>query len=210
MYYSNAEEDKIELQDKPVLKLIRNAETSPKKDYFLYYNSGVFPILMVIIFFLCIGVIINIGLRIQNLNYDKKIYSINKLIDSEKERSDRLNLKISELKSPSRIAGDLFSENAGTNISNQKDSNSNEITAQTNKNITGQTELKNQKSINYINLKNLDIFYSKTANDAVISEQETNSNDNKYYKGVNLITITKNIKDVLMVVSEGILTFFIP
>lgn len=210
MYYSSAEEDKIELQDKPVLRLIKNTETSSKKDYFLYYNSGVFPILMVIIFFLCIGVIINIGLRIQNLNYDKKIYSINKLIDSEKERSDRLNLKISELKSPSRIAGDLFSENADTNISNQKDSNSKEILAQTNKNITGQTELKNQKSINYINLKNLDIFYSKTANDAVISEQETNSNDNKYYKGVNLITITKNIKDVLMVVSEGILTFFIP
>ncbi|MCL5771364.1 MAG: hypothetical protein M1479_03705 [Actinobacteria bacterium] len=210
MYYSSAEEDKIELKDKPVLRLIKNTETSSKKDYFLYYNSGVFPILMVIIFFLCIGVIINIGLRIQNLNYDKKIYSINKLIDSEKERSDRLNLKISELKSPSRIAGDLFSENADTNISNQKDSNSNEILAQTNKNITGQTGLKNQKSINYINLKNLDIFYSKTANDAVISEQETNSNDNKYYKGVNLITITKNIKDVLMVVSEGILTFFIP
>lgn len=201
--FNSANQEQIELQNEPVLRLIKNERESPKKDFFLYYNSGVFPILMIVIFFMCVGVIINIGLRIQNMNYDKKIYSISQLISSEKERSDRLNLKISELKSPSRIAGGVFSDRAGS-------SNASENSADTAKNTAGKAALEGRTEENYIKLKNLDIVYSKTANDTVVSELEAANSNNQYFKGVNFVLMVKNIKDVLMVVSEGILTFFIP
>ncbi len=201
--FNSANQEQIELQNEPVLRLIKNEKESPKKDFFLYYNSGVFPILMIVIFFMCVGVIINIGLRIQNMNYDKKIYSISQLISSEKERSDRLNLKISELKSPSRIAGGVFSDRAGS-------SNASDNSADTGKNAAGKAAVKGLTEKNYIKLKNLDIVYSKTANDTVVSELEAASSNNQYFKGVNFVLMVKNIKDVLMVVSEGILTFFIP
>lgn len=201
--FNSANQEQIELQNEPVLRLIKNEGGSPKKDFFLYYNSGVFPILMIVIFFMCVGVIINIGLRIQNMNYDKKIYSISQLISSEKERSDRLNLKISELKSPSRIAGGVFSDRAGS-------SNASENSADTGKNAAGKAVLEGRTEENYIKLKNLDIVYSKTANDTVVSELEAANSNNQYFKGVNFVLMVKNIKDVLMVVSEGILTFFIP
>ncbi|MCL5069372.1 MAG: hypothetical protein M1308_00495, partial [Actinobacteria bacterium] len=71
---------------------------------------------------------------------------------------------------------------------------------------TGETE----KAENNVNLKELDIVYSKTANSAVISELETDKNGSQSFKEANLVLMIKNIKDVLMVVSEGILTFFIP
>lgn len=201
--FNSANQEQIELQNEPVLRLIKNEKESPKKDFFLYYNSGVFPILMIVIFFMCVGVIINIGLRIQNMNYDKKIYSISQLISSEKERSDRLNLKISELKSPSRIAGGVFSDGAGS-------SNASENSADTGKNAAEKAALEGRTEENYIKLKNLDIVYSKTANDTVVSELEAANSNNQYFKGVNFVLMVKNIKDVLMVVSEGILTFFIP
>jgi hypothetical protein len=209
MYSSSLKEEKIELNNKPVLRIVDSIDTNKRKDYFLYYNSGVFPIFMVIIFFLCMGVIVNIGLRIQNLNYDKKIYTISQLTASEEERFDRLSLKISELKSPSRIASNLFSYNDPNNLENE---GGDKTSALTDKSETGQAVLGEKKSENYINFKNLDIFYSKTLSESLVSDQETVVNkvvDNNY-KGVNLISITKNIKDVLMVVSEGILTFFIP
>ena len=207
--FNSAKQEQIEIQNEPVLRLIKNEDESPKKDYFLYYNSGVFPILLVIILFLCIGVIINIGLRIQNMNYDKKIYSINQLISSEKERTDRLNLKISELKSPSRIADSIYQEDkntsdTGSNSSDMEKNKENEITA--NEKPAAEAE----KTENNINLKKLDIVYSKTANDVVISELETDKSSSQSFKGASLVSMVKNIKDVLMVVSEGILTFFIP
>ncbi|MCL4386489.1 MAG: hypothetical protein M1326_09310 [Cyanobacteria bacterium] len=196
-------QEQQELAAEPVLKLINNNIKSPKKDYFLYYNSGIFPIMLVVIFFLCIGVMINIGLQIQNMNYNKKILNLNQLISSEKERSDRLNLKISELKSPSRIAGSIYygeKEETGNGKDEAAAAN-----IESKKNLT-QDETANE---NHINLKKLDIIYSKTADGAVISELESDDS-NKPYNGLNFILIVKNIKDVLMVVSEGILTFFIP
>ena len=45
----------------------------------------------------------NIGLKTQAVNYDKKIYYNNEMISIEKERADRLKLEISKLKSPDRI-----------------------------------------------------------------------------------------------------------
>jgi cell division protein FtsL len=198
---NNANQEQIEYQSEPVLRLIKNEEKIQNKEYFLYYNSGVFPLLMIVIFFLCVGVIINIGLRIQNMNYEKKIYSINQLISSEKERTDRLNLKISELKSPSRIADKVFLEN-------QKDNNPENVVSGEEKNNIAQSEIKDTALEGYKNFKNLDIVYSKTANDAVLSSEEKDNNQD--IKGVNIVSILKNAKDVLMVVSEGILTFFIP
>ena len=199
---SNANQEQIEYQAEPVLRLIKNEQELQKKEYFIYYNSGVFPILMVIIFFLCIGVIINIGLRIQNMNYDKKIYSINQLISSEKERTDRLNLKISELKSPSRIADQVFLENEQDNIPE------NNVSAEL-KNNTVPAETKNIAAVyGYRNFKNLDIVFSKTANDAIVSSAEEDNAAN--IKGAGFVSILKNTKNILMVVSEGILTFFIP
>jgi len=198
---NNANQEQIEYQTEPVLRLIKNEREVQNKEYFLYYNSGVFPILMIVIFFLCVGVIINIGLRIQNMNYDKKIYSINQLISSEKERTDRLNLKISELKSPSRIADKVF-------LGNEKDNNSENTVSGEEKNNTGQIKTKDVALEGYRNFKNLDVLYSKTANDAIVSSGEEDNIEE--IKGVNFVSILKNAKDVLMVVSEGILTFFIP
>lgn len=199
---NNANQEQIEYQNEPVLRLIKNEPEAQKKEYFIYYNSGVFPILMVVIFFLCIGVIINIGLRIQNINYDKKIYSINQLVSSEKERTDRLNLKVSELKSPSRIADKVFLENK--QAVNSENTVSGEL-----KNNTGQTEAKNIAAVDgYRNFKNLDIVFSKTANDAIVSSVDEGNVKN--IKGVDFVSILKSTKNILMVVSEGILTFFIP
>ena len=198
---NNANQEQVEYQVEPVLRLIKNEGVVQNKEYFLYYNSGVFPLLMIVIFFLCVGVIINIGLRIQNMNYDKKIYSINQLISSEKERTDRLNLKISELKSPSRIADKVF-------LGNEKDNNSENTVSGEEKNNTGQIKTKDVALEGYRNFKNLDVLYSKTANDAIVSSGEEDNIEE--IKGVNFVSILKNAKDVLMVVSEGILTFFIP
>ncbi|MHB1252719.1 MAG: hypothetical protein ACYCZ1_00960 [Candidatus Humimicrobiaceae bacterium] len=198
---NNANQEQQEYQNEPVLRLIKNENEAQKKEYFLYYNSGVFPILMFVIFFLCVGVIINIGLRIQNMNYDKKIYSINQLISSEKERTDRLNLKISELKSPSRIADKVF-------LVNEKNTSSGNTVSVEEKNNTDQPEAKDIAPEGYRDFKNLDIVYSKTANDAIVSNGKEDYVEN--LKGVNLVSILKNSKDVLLVVSEGILTFFIP
>jgi len=198
---TNANQEQIEYQGEPVLRLIKNSNEVQKKEYFLYYNSGIFPILMFIIFFLCAGIIINIGLRIQNMNYDKKIYSINQLISSEEERTDRLNLKISELKSPSRIAGKGFSVNEINDSSNVMISDE-EINAKS------LSEVKDIEQGSYRDFKKLDIIYSKTANDAMVSSGKEGNIENS--EGVNLVSILKSSKDILLVVSEGILTFFIP
>ncbi len=58
---------------------------------------------MIAVIFLCLGILFNIGLKIQSINYERKIFETNEMISLEKERSDRLQLKISELKSPARI-----------------------------------------------------------------------------------------------------------
>ena len=199
---NNANQEQVDYQSGPVLRLVKNEPQSQKREYSLYYNSGVFPILMIIIFFLCIGVIINIGLRVQNMNYNKEIYTIDQLISSETERTDRLTLKIAELKSPSRIAAVAFLENeeeASFNNTESLDLN----------NSTNQVAAKSMApAASYRSFKNLDIMYSKTANDVVLSAAEEDNVEN--IKGANFVSILKNSKNILMVVSEGILTFFIP
>ena len=122
--------------------------------------------------------------------------------NSEKERTDRLNLKISELKSPSRIADKVF-------LKDEKDISSENTASGELKNITLAADAKIiAASGSYKSFKNLDIVYSKTANDAVLSSAGEGNADN--IKGANFAAILKSTKNILMVVSEGILTFFIP
>src|SRR4030043_2734 len=87
----------------PLLYLVKDPDGGREKENVVYSNSGLFYIFVVVIIFACLGILLNIGLKIQSINYQKNIYEINEMISLEKERSDRLLLKISELKSPSRI-----------------------------------------------------------------------------------------------------------
>ncbi len=196
----------------PSLTLIKNDNTvrKDKEQYYLYYNSGIFPILLFIILFLCVGVIINIGMRIQNLNYDRTILNLNQAISAEKDRSDRLNLKISQLKSPSLIASAIaIKNNTSQDASDSQQENGITGEEERNNGIDGQSADKGAES------RKLDIFYSQTANSMDIVENNADSLNNNDSKNdnigqINLGAVVNNIRDVLLVVSEGILTFFIP
>lgn len=196
----------------PSLTLIKNDNTvrKDKEQYYLYYNSGIFPILLFIILFLCVGVIINIGMRIQNLNYDRTILNLNQAISAEKDRSDRLNLKISQLKSPSLIASAIaIKNNTSQDASDSQKENGITGEEERNNGIDGQSADKGAES------RKLDIFYSQTANSMDIVENNADSLNNNDSKNdnigqINLGAVVNNIRDVLLVVSEGILTFFIP
>jgi len=208
---STAEQEYYE-EDATALTLVKNDNTVRKKkeQYYLYYNSGVFPILLFIILFLCIGVILNIGMRIQNLNYNRTILRLNQAISAEKDRSDRLNLKISQLKSPSLIASAIEIKN---------DADLKVADAQQGDNAGSDLNINKENSEEPLNntteFKELDIFYSQTANNINIAENSEGSfnnynNQNEITNSMNLGAVASNIRDVLLVVSEGILTFFIP
>ena len=208
---STAEQEYYE-EDSTALTLVKNDNTVRKKkeQYYLYYNSGVFPILLFIILFLCIGVILNIGMRIQNLNYNRTILRLNQAISAEKDRSDRLNLKISQLKSPSLIASAIEIKN---------DADLKVAGAQQGDNAGDDLNINKENSEEPLNnateFKELDIFYSQTANNINIAENSEGSfnnynNQNEITNSMNLGAVASNIRDVLLVVSEGILTFFIP
>ena len=160
----------------PLLYLIKRQEGSTSKRI-LQPSSGMFYISMTSLIFLCLGVFLNIGLEIQSINYEKKIFETNKSVLLEKERSDRLQLKISELKSPARIISKAESE-LGMKISDN-------IKIMQ---ITG-VNLQNNSEINYL------------------IEKEPGSALKKYD---NYLGKINGLKDIVMVVSEGILTFFIP
>lgn len=161
----------------PLLYLVKKPDSREEKENIVYSNSGLFYIFIIVILFTCLGILLNIGLKIQGINYQKSIYEINEMISLEEERSDRLLLKISELKSPSRIIeaakNDLNMDMAGdfkiVEISDSGLENS-------------------EKIYNYISkntptvVKNYDSFLGTI-----------------YY-----------IQDIVLVVSESVLTFFIP
>lgn len=208
---STAEQEYYE-ENTTALTLVKNDNTVRKKkeQYYLYYNSGIFPILLFIILFLCVGVILNIGMRIQNLNYNRTILKLNQAISAEKDRSDRLNLKISQLKSPSLIASAIEIKN---------DADLKVAGAQQGDNAGDDLNINKENSEEPLNnateFKELDIFYSQTANNMNIAENSEGSfnnynNQNEITNSMNLGAVASNIRDVLLVVSEGILTFFIP
>lgn len=208
----NTAENEYYEEYEPSLTLVKNDNTvrKEKEQYYLYYNSGVFPILLFVILFLCVGVIINIGMRIQNLNYDRTILNLNQAISAEKDRSDRLNLKISQLKSPSLIASAIEAKNNSVQEvadAEQDNENADDPSAGGEDNV--------QSANTGTEFRKLDIFYSQTASSMNIAE---NNYDNTYKNinpvedmdKLNLGAVADNIREVLLVVSEGILTFFIP
>jgi cell division protein FtsL len=202
----NLAEQEYYEETNPNLKLVKNDNIvrREREQYYLYYNSGIFPILLVIIFFLCIGIIFNIGLRIQNFSYDRTIHNLKQSINEEINRSDRLNLRISQLKSPSYVASAIEIKET---VENEDAESLQDISA----------ESTPEEKVNITQFKKLDILYSQTANNLNITETELNSdgtdhddNNNDLAKGVDFKSVFDDAKDVLLVVSEGILTFFIP
>lgn len=124
------------------------------------------------------GVLLNIGLKVQDINYEKEIYRINEMISLEEERSDRLLMEISSLKSPSRII-----ETAGEDLNMEMEK---DITLVK---LSGNGLEDNEKIFEYMSREN--------------SVAMENSYD-------NLLGTIYYIQDIVLVVSESVLTFFIP
>lgn len=160
----------------PLLYLV-NKRADSEKEKVLQSRPGVFYVLIVVVIFLCLGILLNIGLKIQSVNYEKKIFETNELISLEKERSDRLQLKIAELKSPARII-DIAQNDLGMTISD--------------------------------NLKLMQITGTNLKNDAQINDYVAKNSGDGLKQYDNFLGTIYGIKDIIMVVSEGVLTFFIP
>jgi cell division protein FtsL len=171
-----AEEEFYSKKTYPLLYLVKKQEDSGREKV-LQSRPGVFYMLIIAVTFLCLGILFNIGLKIQSINYEKKLFETNEMISLEKERSDRLQLKISELKSPARI------------ISKAKDDLGMKIS----------DDLKIMQ-VSGINLANQSEINNYIADNPTV---ELNKYD-------NFLGTIYSIKDIIMVVSEGVLTFFIP
>lgn len=161
----------------PLLYLVRTEGKDGMKENVVYSSSGLFYVFVIVIIFACLGILLNIGLKVQGINYQKDIYQITEMISLENERSDRLQLKISELKSPSRII-----EVAQNDLSMEIAGNSRMIE------ISNTGLENNEKIYDYI---------SKNTNS--ITENYEGFLGTIYY-----------IQDIVLVVSESVLTFFIP
>ncbi len=175
---SNLAEKKLEYlkKDRTLYLASEKKIKAREENVFLYYNSGVFPIFLIIVLLLCFVVLLNVGLRMQFVSYDRQVYELERIISLEEERSDRLNLKIAELRSPNRIITDLGVTGVVSNVNFRKININNGI-------IGKNDELKN---------------YSAKDNELEIRQ----------YK--SLTDAMGNAKDIIMVVSESVLTFFIP
>ncbi|MBM3710152.1 MAG: hypothetical protein FJW61_07020 [Actinobacteria bacterium] len=171
-----AEEKIFTRKGYPLLYLVKGDENVNNRRI-IQSRTGLFYVLAVIVIFFCMGVLLNIGLKIQAINYERKILKINEMLSVEKERADRLELKISELKSPARII-----EAA------QKD-----------------LEMEMSSSVRVMKVSG-----SVVASEEKIHEYVAKNNvlDLKNYD--TFLSTIYSIKDIVMVVSEGVLTFFIP
>jgi cell division protein FtsL len=164
-------------KNQPLLYLVKTEDKDGSGESVIYTSSGLFYIFVIAIIFSCLGILLNIGLRIQSVNYEKDIYRINEMISIENERSDRLQLKISELKSPSRII-----EVAQNDLSMEMADDSMMIE------ISNTGLENNEKIFNYI-----------ARNTGSVAENYEGFLGTIYY-----------IQDIVLVVSESVLTFFIP
>jgi len=177
MYNSRlAEEEIFNRKTYPLLYLVNRQEDTGREKV-LHTRSGVFYVMIIVVIFLAMGILLNIGLKIQNINYERKIIETNELVSLEKERADRLNLKISELTGPSRVI-EIAEEDLGMKISDRI-----KITR-----ISGEEVGAQEKVYDYM----------ETNPSEVIANYD------------NFIGTIYNVKDIIMVVSEGVLTFFIP
>jgi hypothetical protein len=98
------------------------------------------------------------------------------MISLEEDRSDRLNLKIAELRSPNRII----------------------------------THLGESEDISNTNFTKININSGIIAIDENSKNFSAKENELEIRKYKSLTNAMGNIKDIIMVVSESVLTFFIP
>ena len=172
-----AEKEELNIKKSyPLLYLVKNDSRS-SKGVRLQTNGGVFFVFIIAIIFLCLGILLNFGLRVQNINYQKKIYGTNEMISIEEERTDRLLLKVSELKSPFRIINAAEDE-LGMEISDKM-----EIV-----------------KISSSNLNNSEKIYDYIVKNPTLAVENYD----------NFLGTIYNIRNIVMVVSESVLTFFIP
>jgi len=171
-----AEEEIFYKKNQPLLYLVNRQEESGKEKI-IQTRSGFFYVMIIVVFFLSMAILLNVGLKIQAVNYERKIINVNELISVEKERTDRLALKVSELTSPARIITSA-QEELGMQISDK-------IKVME---ISGSSLGAQEKVLEYM---------AKKPSDSL----------NKYDSFLGNIN---SLKDIVMVVSEGVLTFFIP
>jgi cell division protein FtsL len=162
----------------PLLYLVNNPNAGRKSKQVLYCNSGPFYIMVVVILFACLGLLLNIGLKVQNVNYQKDIYRLNGMIALEEDRSDRLKLEISSLKSPSRILAA-----AEEDLEMQPEGRLEVV------GISANNIVNNEKIFDYISRENMP---------AIPGNYDT------------LLGTIYYFQDIVLVVSESVLTFFIP
>jgi cell division protein FtsL len=160
----------------PISYLIKKQE-DPTAIKVIQSSSAMFYISMTVLIFLCLGVFLNIALEMQSLNYKKKIFETDKSITLEKEHSDRLQLKISELRSPARIISKAKNE-LGMKISD--------------------------------NIKIMQIAEVNSQDNSKIKHLIVNDPGTALKKYDDFLGRIYGLEGIVMVVSEGILTFFIP
>jgi cell division protein FtsL len=163
---------------KPMLYLVNSRRTGSSDKHMLYDSSGPFYVMVIIILFACLGLLLNIGLKVQDINYQKDIFKLNQMIAIEEDRSDRLKLEISQLKSPSRIL------TAADEELHMKAEGPLEVVG-----ISGENIVNNEKIFDYI------------------SREDTADIPGNYD---NLLGTIYYFQDIILVVSESVLTFFIP
>jgi cell division protein FtsL len=173
---SRIKEELFKRKTYPLLYLVKKPESCTEKKVLQTRNEMSY-VLIIVIVFLSLGILLNIGVKIQSVNYEKKIFETNDMLYLEKERSDRLQLKISELKGPERIISQA-ENNLGMKISD--------------------------------NLKIMQVSEVKITGDAEKNKFIENDNDIELKKYDNFLGTIYGIEDIIMVVSEGVLTFFIP
>jgi len=161
-----------------MLYVVGGSNPAKTADQVLYGNSGLFYIVVIIILFVCLGLLLNIGLRVQNINYQKGIFELNEMISIEEDRADRLKVEISSLKAPSRIL--RMSENE----LEMQLSNNFEVIG-----LSGQGIDNGEKILSFI---------SREAKPAITGNYD------------NLLGTIYYVQDIVLVVSESVLTFFIP
>ena len=171
-----AEEEIFDRKAYPLLYLV-NRQESTGKEKIVHTRSGAFYVMMIVAIFLTLGVLLNIGLKIQNLNYERKIIETNEMISLESERTDRISLKIAELTGPSRIIK-TAKEELGMEISDK---------------------------IKVMKISGTWLGAEENVQDYMI---ENTPQTTENYDG--FIGTIYSVKDIIMVVSEGVLTFFIP
>ncbi|MCD4670207.1 MAG: hypothetical protein K8S14_07160 [Actinomycetia bacterium] len=145
----------------------------------LYGNNGLFHIMVIVILFACLGLLSGVGLKIQNINYQKSIFELNEMISIEEDRGDRLNLEISSLKTPSRILAAAESE------LEMQPGRGFEVIG-----LSGQSINNNEKIFNYILRENTPVAMTENYD--------------------SLLGMIYYVQDIVLVVSESVLTFFIP